>query len=43
MVISTKAELNVNLKIKNKIDHQAIKFSIETEKGYIASDKTPQL
>ena len=39
LVISTE-ELSVNLKITDKIgDHQAITFSIKTEKGNIASAK----
>ena len=42
LVISTEEELIiVNLKITDKIgDHQAITFSIKTEKGNIASEKT---
>ena len=40
LAISTEEELIVNLKITDKIgDHQAIKFSIKTEKGNIASEK----
>ena len=40
LVISTEEELIVNLKITDKIgDHQAITFSIKTEKGNIASEK----
>ena len=43
LVISTEEELIVNLKITDKIgDHQAIIFSIKTEKGNIASEKTLQ-
>ena len=40
LVVSTEEELIVNLKITDKIgDHQAITFSIKTEKGNIASGK----
>ena len=40
LVISTEEELIVNLEITDKIGgHQAITFSIKTEKGNIASDK----
>ena len=40
LAISTEEELIVNLKITDKIgDHQAITFSIKTEKGNIASEK----
>ena len=40
LVISTEEELIVNLKITDKIcDHQAITFSIKTEKGNISSEK----
>ena len=40
LVISTEEELIVNLKITDKIaDHQAITFSIKTEKENIASEK----
>ena len=39
IVISKEEELIVNLKITDKIgDHQAITFSIKTEKGNIASE-----
>ena len=42
LVISTEEELVVNLKITDKIgDHQAITFSIKTEKRHIASEKKP--
>ena len=40
LVISTEEELIVNLKITDKIgEHQAITFSIKTEKGNISSEK----
>ena len=40
LVISTEEELIVKLKItENIFDHQAITFSIKTEKGNIASEK----
>ena len=40
LVISTEEEIIVNLKITDKTgDHQAITFSIKTEKGNIASEK----
>ena len=40
LVISTEEELIVNLKITDKIrDHQALTFSIRTEKGNTASEK----
>ena len=40
LVRSTEEELIVNLKITDKIgDHQAITFSIKTEKGNIALEK----
>ena len=40
LVLSTEEELIANLKITDKIgDHQAITFSIKTEKGNIASEK----
>ena len=40
LVISTEEELIVNLKITDKIsDHQAITFSLKTEKGNISSEK----
>ena len=40
LVKSTEEELILNLKITDKIgDHQAITFSIKTEKGNIASEK----
>ena len=43
-VKSTEEELIVNLKITYKIgDHQAITFSIKTEKRNIASEKKLQL
>ena len=41
LVISTEEELIVNLKITDKIgDHQAITFSIKTEKRNISSEDT---
>ena len=40
LVLSTVGELIVNLKITDKIgDHQAITFSIKTEKGNISEKK----
>ena len=44
LVIYTEEELIVNLKITDKIgDHQAVTFSIKTEKGNIAQRKKLQV
>ena len=43
LVISTEEELIVHLKMIDKIrDHQAITFTIKTEKGNISSEKKRQ-
>ena len=43
LVISTEEKLIVNLKIIDKIDHQAIQYLIKTENENMASEKKLQL